>query len=329
MRRDRRQALITAGKMNLGNKLAALGLAILSAAAACQQIADPLQDARALIAAGALAKSEDMLHSYIQSHPASADAHFLLGYVLFREQKAKESLAEFTAGAKYRRPKADELKTVASDYVMLGAYADADKWFSQVTAEKPTDANAWYLLGRTKYNESSFAEAITCFQRALALKAKYIEAEDNLGLSWRESNEPEKAKAAFQTAIDWQGDIPSDPQPFLNLGTLLADESAFGKAVPYLEKAVALSPKNPRIHDELAKVYEAQNNLPKAQSELEKAVALAPEASELHYKLGRMYRREGLRDRAQREFELCDKLNSTHSSVETPNPYLPDKPAPQ
>lgn len=315
--------------MKLGSKLTALGLAVLSAAAFCQQNADPLAAARALADGGSLAKADDLLRGYVGSHPDSADAHFLLGYVFFREQKAKESLAEFTAGARYRRPKADELKTVASDYVMLGAYADADRWFSQVTAENPTDSDAWYLLGRTKFNESDFAAATASFEHALALRPKYIEAENNLGLSWRELNEPEKARAAFQTAIGWQGDLASDPQPFLNLGTMLADESEFDKAVPYLEKAVALSPKNPRIHDELAKVYEALNNLPKAQNELELAVALAPKSSELHYKLGRMYRREGLRDRAQREFELCDKLNSTHSSVETPNPYLPDKPAPE
>ena len=122
--------------------------------------------------------------------------------MLLREQKAVESLAEFTAGARIRRPKADELKTVASDYVLLGDFADADKWFTEVTQEDPKDAGAWYLLGRTKYNENAFADAISSFERALALRPKYIEAENNLGLAWRELNNPEKAKAAFQTAID-------------------------------------------------------------------------------------------------------------------------------
>jgi tetratricopeptide (TPR) repeat protein len=319
--------------MNLNHKFAAFSLAALCSAAVCQpppeQPADPLAEARTLAEKGAAAKSEDLLRGYIAGRPTSADAHFLLGYVLFREQKAKESLAEFTAGAKLRRPKADELKTVASDYVMLGDYSDADKWFSEVTSETPGDADAWYLLGRTKYNESAFVEAISSFERALDLHSKWVEAENNLGLSFRELNEPEKARSAFQTAIDWQGDAPSDAQPFLNLGTLLADQRAFDKSVTYLARAAALSPENPRIHDELAKVYEAQNQLGQAQSELEKAVALAPSASELHFKLGRIYRREGMRDQAQREFDLCDKLNSTHSSVETPNPYIPEKAAPQ
>src|SRR5580704_17371927 len=173
---------------------------LLAAAALCQTSVDPIKEARSLLDAGKISESESILRKYLAANPAAADAHFLLGYALFREQKATESLAEFTAGARYRHPKADELKTVASDYVMLGDYSDADKWFSQVTAERPEDADAWYLLGRTKYKESDYVQAISSFERALAMHPKYIEAENNIGLSWRELNDAEKAKSAFQDA---------------------------------------------------------------------------------------------------------------------------------
>lgn len=298
------------------------------ASAILAQVSDPLAEARSLAESGAIAKSEELLHGYVGTHPNSAEAHFLLGYVLFRERKAVESLAEFTAGAKVRRPKAEELKTVASDYVLLADYTDADKWFTQVTVETPGDADAWYLLGRTKYNESEFAEAVSSFERALALRPKYIEAENNLGLALREVNNIEKAKSAFQTAIEWQGRVPTDPQPFLNLGTLLRDQDDFEKSISLLAEAAYLSPDNPKIHEELGRVFEAQKNLAKAQAELEKAVALAPNISGLHYELGQIYRREGLRDQAQHEFEQCEKLNSTHSSTKTPNPFTPEIAAP-
>jgi tetratricopeptide (TPR) repeat protein len=318
-----REAGMTGSRVTHRHHVAALVLALACVRSIGQPSGDPLAQARSLLQSGALADSEAWLQRYVSAHPASADAHFLLGYVEFREKKAKPSLAEFTAGARYRRPDAGDLKIVASDYVLLGDFADADKWFSEVTRETPQDADAWYLLGRTKYSESGFEEAVSSFERALALHPKYVEAENNLGLSWQEMNQPDKAKTAFQAAIDWQGNSPSDPQPFLNLATLLADEHELDASVRYLTEAVALAPDNPRIHDELAKVYESQNNLAKAQNELEKAVALAPDSSELHFKLGRIYRREGLKDRADKEFALCDKLNSTHSSTETPNPFTP------
>lgn len=307
----------------------AVGLALLCAVRCYgQQAVDPLAEPRAFLSEGKLDKSEAVLHSYLKEHPASAETHFLLGYVLFREQKAIESLAEFTAGARFRRPKADELKTVASDYVLIGDFADADKWFTEVTRETPADADAWYLLGRTKYNENAFPDAVSDFEHSLALRPKNVEAENNLGLTWKELNNPDKAKAALQTAIEWEGDSPKDSQPFLNLGTMLADQRSFDQAVVPLLKAAALSPGNPKVHEELGQVYEAQKDLPKAQAELEQAVALAPDISGLHFKLGQVYRHEGMRDRAQHEFDVCEKLNSTHSSSSTPNPPAPVQSSP-
>lgn len=286
----------------------------------CQAPPDQLADARRLVEIGKITESENSLHNYLIAHPSDADAHFLLGYVLFREQKARESLAEFTAGARFQRPNSDELKIVASDYVLLEDLADADKWFSEVVAETPNDADANYLLGRTKFNENNFPAAVSSFEHAVSLRPKYVEAENNIGLAWKELNDLEKARAAFQTAIDWQGNTPVDAQPFLNLGTLLADDNNLDAAISNLEKAATLSPENPTVHEELSHVYAAEQNLPKAQSELERAIALAPNISSLHFKLGQIYRKEGLKDRAQQEFAICAKLSGAHSSDKTPNP---------
>lgn len=310
-----------AGMSKIGCQLGLLGLLFgVSFFAYGQSATDPLADARSLVASGPPDKAEAVIRAYLEKNPASADAHFLLGYALFREQRARDSLAEFTAGAKYRRPKSDEFMVIASDYVLLADYVDADKWFTEVTKESPDDAHAWYLLGRTEYNESDYPKAIASFQHALALRPRYIEAEDNLGLAWRDLNQADKAKAAFQAAITWQADHPVDSQPYLNLGRLLADMSQFDEALPNLTKAAELAPDNPRAHEELAHAYEAEGNLAAAVSELEKAVSLAPRVSALHFKLARVYRRQGMLQQATRELEICEKLSGTQSSADTPNP---------
>ena len=307
-----------------------LALAVLCAVPVlCQAPADLLSQGRALLDAGRPAEAESVLRTYLTAHPESADAHFLLGYALFRQQKATDSLAEFTAGAKYRRPRTDELKVVAADYVMLGDYSDADKWFSQVVSETPDDADTWYLLGRTKYNENEFEAAIKAFEHALKLRPKYVEAENNIGLAWKELNDRDKARAAFQAAIDWQGDSPVDAQPFLNLGTLLADANNHEQALVPLAKALSIAPNNPSVHEELGKVYLAMNRLSEAQSELEKAIALSPDTSPLHYKLGQILRKEGQADRAREEFAICERLNGAHSSSKTPNPPPRTSPEPK
>lgn len=291
---------------------------------------DPLADARAYASTGRLANAEHTLRTYIAENPSSADAHFLLGYVMFREHRAKDSLAEFTEGAKYRHPSADDLKIVASDYVALGDFGDADIWFSEVVSEKPDDAETWYLLGRTKYNESDFGAAITSFERSLQLRPQQVEAENNLGLCWKEQGQLDKAQAAFQAAIDWQGAEPTDAQPFLNLGTMLAenstDEVKLRLSLTYLEKAESLAPDNPKVHETIADAYATLKELPQAQRQLEKAVELAPETSALHFKLGQVYRKQGMREQAQQQFAICEKLSAAHSSNKTPNPLEQDHP---
>jgi tetratricopeptide (TPR) repeat protein len=77
-----------------------------SPASGVQQPSDPLASERAELADNHFTQAADGLRNYLKAHANSADAHFLLGYVLFREKKAVDSLAEFTAGAKFRRPRA-------------------------------------------------------------------------------------------------------------------------------------------------------------------------------------------------------------------------------
>src|SRR5260370_38259268 len=78
----------------------------------------PLQEARSLLAADKVSAAEVILRGYLKNDPSSAEAHYLLGDALFREQKARESLAEFTEGAKFKHPGASELRIVASDYLL-------------------------------------------------------------------------------------------------------------------------------------------------------------------------------------------------------------------
>lgn len=280
-----------------------------------------LTAARVLAESGKLQASEQDIQNFLAKNPSSADAYFLLGYVYFREQKPKDSLAAFTEGARFRRPAADDLMVIASAYVLLKDYPDAEKWFSVVTTEKPGDVDAWYLLGRTQYVENHFTAAIASFNKSLALRPHYVEAENNLGLAWQGLNRVNRAMAAYRTAIQWQDVHPVDAQPYLNLGIALTDQNQPRKALPWLEEAAKLAPKNPRVHVELARALQADHRLGEAQHQLESAVALAPDASGPHFKLGRLYQLEGFKDLARQQFDICQKLLNSHVPVDTPNPY--------
>ena len=294
-----------------------------------------------------LSEAETAIRNYLQAQADSADAHFLLGFILFREvqakwmdagkkdsealrynsgdlsgplvgyrdEKVRESLAEFTAGAKYHLPNAFDLKIVALDYILLKDYIDADHWLTRSLQWDPRDAQAWYYLGRTKYSESQFTEAIEAFAQCLKLEPRNIQAENNVGISYEALGQRDQAMQAFKNAIAWEVQSPAkDPEPFIELAHLYLNQNQPEKAVPYLSESIAMFPSVSKAHETLGKAYSLLHRLPEAQTELEKAVALEPERASLHCMLGQIYRQEGMVPRAKDEFDHCAALQQTPSA---------------
>jgi tetratricopeptide (TPR) repeat protein len=280
-----------------------------------------LAQARSAVQAGSFSSAENLTRKYVSQQDASSDGHYLLAYILSHQGKAKESLAEYTRAAQLRPPSANDFKVIAVDYVLLGDFLDADQWFTKALEMNPSDADGWYYLGRTKYNENRFSQAIDAFHTCLKLDAHNVKAEDNLGLSYEGLNQVEEATQAFRTAIAWQaGAGERDAQPYLNMGMLLLEQEHPEASLPYLEKGVDIAPQSPKAHEQLGRAYLKLKRWKEGDGELEKAVQLAPDSSSLHYELAVSYRDQGLKDQAKKEFDRCTELNATHSSVETPNP---------
>jgi Flp pilus assembly protein TadD len=302
---------------------------------------DSLARARTMADQGKVQPAEDAVRHFLATHPTSGDGHFLLGYILFqqlhqqaqeiehlaadaslakaRNERASQSLAEFTEGAKYRKPTAFDLKIVALDYVLLGSYPDADKWLSKSVQWDPTDAQAWYYLGRLKYNENHFEEAVHAFEQCLKLDSGNVQAEDNLGLAYQGLRRTDDAIATFNNAIAWQAKLPAkSPNPFIDLGSLLIEQNREQEALPYLLQAVEIAPEEVRAREQLGKAYLRLKDFDKAERHLQKAVELDPKNSSLHYLLGTAYSKLGQKENAQREFDKTAALSATHSTDADP-----------
>ncbi|HZZ40086.1 MAG TPA: tetratricopeptide repeat protein [Acidobacteriaceae bacterium] len=303
-----------------GSPLAPAGERELGASSASDPV---LRQTLSLIQSREYPAASQKIQDFLKGHPESGEAHFLFGYILYRQQKPRESLAEYTEGARFQKPQANDLAAVAMDYILLRDYADADKWLTQATAWSPQNELYWYYLGRTKYAENHFDEAILAFNHCLALQPRDLRAKYNMGLAYAGLGRNADAIAAYRTAIDWQQNAAHpDPQPWLDLGILLLDQSQPRQALPWLEKAAGLAPDNPRAREELGQAYEQLHNLTAASREMEAAVALAPNIPSLHFELGRIDQRLGLAAKAKEEFARCAVLNAAHSTdaTETPNP---------
>jgi Flp pilus assembly protein TadD len=269
-----------------------------------------LQRAREFLQKGLLKDADRTVREYLDTHSNSADGHFLLGYILFKEQKAEASLAEYTEGAKYHDPVPSDLKIVALDYVLLNDYSDADRWLTRSVAGDPKDSESWYYLGRTKYNENRFEEAIRAFQECLKLDSKNVKAGANLGLALEGLGRINEAEAAYRNAIAQQRNgSPKNAEPFINLGNLLLEQNQIENAIAQLSEAREISPQESRAHKSLGKAYLRLNKLEEAQRELEKAVSLDPNSAGAHYLLGQVYRKKGWIEQAKTQIDRAAALN--------------------
>jgi Flp pilus assembly protein TadD len=240
----------------------------------------------------------------------------MLGFVLNREDKPKESLNTYTQAARLSTPRSDDLKVVALDYVMLDDYTDAIRWMKQAVAFDPNNEQAWYGLGRCYYTQSEFPNAKAAFHRALALNPKDVKAATNLALTLEMQNHPKQADLQYKKAIALaDADPKTDEWPYLDYASFLLDQAHAAEAVPLLRRAVAINPRCADCHGKLGRALEATGQHQQAVAELERAVALSPKDPKLHYALGRAYRAAGMKAAAKRELATTAKLYGTKDST--------------
>lgn len=131
--------LILVGSAGLSGWAQASAASAATPCSAAQISATTLEQAENFVKAQLYDAAECSAQALVQANPTSADAHYLLGYVLNRRDKPNESLQEYTAGAQYQQPGPNDLAIIALDYVLLKDYADAEKWMSQASLAKPSN----------------------------------------------------------------------------------------------------------------------------------------------------------------------------------------------
>ncbi len=297
-----------------GNNAAAVNLFGDVEAASPGTTDSPLYQARALIHLQEFIQAEMVLRSYIRSHRDSADALYLLGFVLHRRNRPEESLENYTHAAAIATPTSDDLKVVGLDYVLLDDYTDAIKWLKKSVEMQPTNKDAWYYLGRAYYSKAQMPEARAAFEKVLELHPQDTKAQTNIGLILETSGQTDAAMESYRRAIAWQekGAEPSE-QPYANLGNLLLEQGQAQDGVAALEKAVSMAPRNAFCRLKLGMAYRQLGRLEDSEGQLTQATTLEPDNATAHYQLGRLYKDKHLLDKAQAEFDRTAELQNRAS----------------
>jgi tetratricopeptide (TPR) repeat protein len=264
------------------------------------------------VSAATTSIESDLRHD-LKAHPDSAPTLYKLGLVLRQENKPKESLETYTQAAHLEKPDAEQLRSVAMDYVLLDDYDDAVHWLEVALSLDPKNADVLYSLGRCLYSQSKYADAEAMFQRVLAVKPDHLKAEENLGLIYDYANQPDKAEVALRKAAEWAGPGSKDEWPFLDLGGFLLDHDRAAEAVPFLKRAAGIAQTCTACHEKLGRALVATGDANGGVKELEIAAKLDPKNPKMQFQLGLAYRAAGAVEKSRAEFALSQSLYGEHS----------------
>jgi tetratricopeptide (TPR) repeat protein len=276
---------------------------------------------KSLVNLARFAEAETALRRYVEALPAADEGLYLLAYVLFREGRAKESLEIYARAIRIKQPASDDLKVIGLNYGLLGYFQYSAQFLGKAVEADPANIEARYYLGRVRFEQNLFADAIREFQEVLARDPHHVKAQNNLGQAFEAQNRIEEAIDAYGRAIDMQRDSPRPSElPLLNLGALLLQKDQVDEALALLVRAASINSQSAKVRFQLGKTYLRLSRLGDAEREFLQATRLDPKDVGAHYQLGRLYQRMGRTELARKEMEMSERLSAGERSSKAKDP---------
>jgi len=175
----------------------------------------------------------------------------------------------------------------------LGRYDEALNELFHVLAVKPDHTMAVATIGTTYEGMGNLREAERWYLKVLQYEKDHAYSVVKLASLYRRLNEPSKAEAFFARAVEPAERslaTTQEPRPRSRLYAARA-ELYFGagklaEAEGDLKSAIALTPKEPNLHFNLAQIYEAARDVPNAIANYQLETEIAPSNFGAHLNLG-------------------------------------------
>ncbi len=192
----------------------------------------------------------------------------------------------------------------------LDAYAHAVQLAPQDDALRNTYAG---LLVQTRQPGPAIAESQKVLARKGSTDIARADAQMTIGYAYLKTGEFEKAEAAYRAAVALD---PKSPAAHYNLAIALKMKDQIEASQAEFHKVIELDPKLAEAHYSLGTANWQLGDFPAAIAEMKAALALRPDYAEAHYMLGITLKQNGDLDAAIPELREAIRLDPT-----TPGPF--------
>jgi tetratricopeptide (TPR) repeat protein len=191
--------------------------------------------------------------------------------------------------------------------------------------KKGDSAEGHLLMGIAHLNRFDYPSAKTELERALGLNPSLPTANSAYGRAMLGLGNQADAERAFRKELTVN---VNDFESNLMLGSMRKSAQDFDAALTYLNRAIAIHPKDLTARKLVASLKLQTGAVEEAVAMLEQIVAETPDAVDAHVQLATAYNRLKRKDDADRERAIVDRLNQQIQEQQSKSDPAANPPAP-
>lgn len=188
-------------------------------------------------------------------------------------------------------------KNLAYSQVQSGMLNDAVTSFEEAIKENYDDFHVWYQLGDTYYRLQRFSESLNCFETAITINPRFVEAYNGLALLHFTNGKLTEAKKFAGAALSVKSD---DIDAHLTFGNISVEEKDYFTAIAYFKEALALEASSQHAAFNLALVYEKVGDIKSAIEAYQLAIKINSKFFEARFNLAILFQKI-------KQFDLSEK----------------------
>src|SRR2546426_937101 len=266
---------------------------------------------------GQFQKGVDTVRTLLAQKPMHAQARQLLGKLYFSMNRFEAAALELQEAQRLAPDDSETAITLAFTYLRQRQLEKAQKIFAAVLQQHGESPQIHIMFGAA-YRETEYVnEAVAEFKRAVALNAGYPRLHYYMALAYLSQEGSHAIPQALAELADEIRRHADEYSAHYLAGLIYVQERKLEEALPYLEKATNLEPENPDAALYLGQALYLLDRMDRAVPVLQKSIALTKDPSrnqyqvaKAHYLLGQFFNRQGKDEEAKQHLALAEKYKT-------------------
>lgn len=226
---------------------------------------------------GNYVKAKLEFKNVLQIDPKDAEAHYMFGQIMEKEQDWRKAYALFLRAVELNPNHVGALIQLGRLYAMSGAPEKALEAADKVLVQQPGDPAAMVLKGLAKARMGNKEDAIRDVEAAVKVDPQNVDAVSLLAALYADLGDTDKAIKLAKQGVEKN---PDNMGIHLLLARMYEKTGDVKGTVDLLKKMIAIQPNNQANRNRLAAYYYSKGNKAEAEKVLRDAILAQPESVE-------------------------------------------------